>query len=346
MQASTAVMYGIWNYVTMTGDTAFLYEKGIEMLVEICRMLASRGDFSPVTKQYGYYGVMGPDEFQMMVNNNAYTNFMAKKTFEYTLQVLEQMAVEDAENQTHHLEAVKAKLFLTPEEPQDWRHKAEVMALPYSEDSKLFEQHDGYFSLPVVKLDEIPVEEFPLYSHWSYERIYRNSMLKQPDVLMFMLLFNSDFSKDVLEANFDFYEPRCIHESSLSPSVHAILASQLGKSDLAYQFFGFATRMDLDNYNRNTKEGLHTTSISGSWMNIVYGFGGLRSDTSQLSLSPTIPAVWNSYSFKLQVKGVVIEIAVNRESVTISCEQGACTLKLYDEVIAVGHDKVRRPLRG
>ena len=190
------------------------------------------------------------------------------------------------------------------------------------------------------------MEEFPLYSHWSYERIYRNSMLKQPDVLMFMLLFNSDFSKDVLEANFDFYEPRCIHESSLSPSVHAILASQLGKSDLAYQFFGFATRMDLDNYNRNTKEGLHTTSISGSWMNIVYGFGGLRSDTSQLSLSPTIPAAWNSYSFKLLVKGVVIEIAVNRESVTISCEQGACTLKLYDEVIAVGYVKVRRPLRG
>jgi maltose phosphorylase len=159
-------------------------------------------------------------------------------------------------------------------------------------------------------------------------------MIKQPDVLMFMLLFNSRFDRDVIRANYEFYEPRCIHESSLSPSVHSILAAQLGRASEAFDFFRFATRMDLDNYNRNSGEGLHTTSIAASWMNIVYGFGGLRSDGELLSIAPTIPESWKSYQFRIVYNGAVICVAVDQNQVHIQTLEGEnVTLRLYGEKI-------------
>lgn len=325
LQASTGVAYGLWNYVHQTGDTEFLYTCGAEMLVEISRMLASRGDFDPVTGKYGYYCVMGPDEFQMMVHHNAYTNFMGQKTLRFTLETLEQMGEESC-----------ARLGVTAEELADWRDKADRMYIPYDEDTKLFEQHMGYFHLPLLDVNAIPVEQFPLYSHWSYERIYRNSMIKQPDVLMFMLLYGSEFTKEQLQANYDFYEPRCIHESSLSPSIHSILACRLGRVKKAEDYFGFATRMDLDDYNRNTREGLHTTSIAGAWMNIVYGFGGLNSDGAELNLSPCIPAGWEEYSFTIQTGGSVLRVTVSQQTVVLEVLAGeSVKLGLYGEEVTV-----------
>src|SRR5512138_1099684 len=133
-------------------------------------------------------------------------------------------------------------------------------------------------------------------------------MIKQPDVLMFMLLFNQSFTLDQKRANYEYYEPRCIHESSLSPSVHSIFASELGRAQEAFEFFRFAARIDLDNYNRNTGEGIHTTSIAAAWMNIVYGFGGMRSDGEMLSFHPAIPAHWNGYSLQVYYRGSTIRV--------------------------------------
>lgn len=180
----------------------------------------------------------------------------------------------------------------------------------------LYEQHEGFFDLPHIDVDSISDKEFPLYSHWSYDRIYRNDMIKQPDVLMFQLLYSGDFTRECKKANYEYYEPLCIHESSLSPSVHSIIATEIGKYDEALKFFKFATRLDLDDYNRNTKEGLHTTSISAAWLNIVYGFAGLRSD-KEISISPMLPKSWKSYSFKITVKGCVVKISVTKDNVII-----------------------------
>lgn len=332
-QASTGVAYGLWNYVHQTGDTEFLYSYGAEMLVEISRMLATRGDTDPVTGKYGYYCIMGPDEFQMMVHHNAYTNFMAQKVLRFTMETLAQMEKDAPE--------ACRKLNVTAEELADWQDKADRMYIPYDEETKLFEQHMGYFHLPILDINSIPVEEFPLYSHWSYERIYRNSMIKQPDVLMFMMLYGSEFTKEQLAANFDFYEPRCIHESSLSPSIHSILACRLGRMEKAENLFGFATRMDLDNYNRNTHEGLHTTSIAGAWMNIVYGFGGLRSDANILSIAPCIPKGWEKYTFSVCVGESVLRVAVTQTEVKLEVVNGeAVKLKLYDKEITVSEQAV------
>jgi maltose phosphorylase len=303
-QPTTAVAYAIWHYVHVTGDTAFLHAEGAEMLVQICRFLASRGQWSPKGK-FGYYAVMGPDEFQMMVNNNAYTNYMAKRTFEFALQTSQVLKTCEVS------------------ELAEWRKMADEMIIPYDPESKLYEQHEGFFNLPHIDVDAIPVEDFPLYHHWSYDRIYRNDMVKQPDVLMFMFLYNQSFSLDEKRANYEYYEPRCIHESSLSPSVHSIFASELGRRAEAFDFFRFAARIDLDNYNRNSGEGIHTTSIAAAWMNIVYGFGGMRSDGEFLSFNPSIPAHWKGYSFEVTYHGSVLRVEVTQGKAVIRVKDGA-----------------------
>lgn len=329
LQASTGVAYGIWFYEKLSEDTAFLWDYGAQMLVEISRMLATRGDWSADGKFYGYYCVMGPDEFQMMVNHNCYTNLMGKFTMLYTEKVLNALEKDDAERYW----ILAEKLHITRKEREDWLCKANAMLILQDTESGIFEQHDGFFRLPHVDVDKIPVEEFPLYHHWSYDRIYRNDMIKQPDVLMFMLLLNHAFPNKILKANYEYYEPKCIHESSLSPSVHSILAAQLGKKEEAYSFFRFATRMDLDNYNRNTNEGLHTTSIAAAWMNIVYGFGGMRGDGDILSFNPTIPRNWTGYSFRVTYHGSVIQVEVKRDAVLIGLHHGqSARVKVYGKI--------------
>lgn len=333
LQASTAVAYGIWLYEKVTKDTSFTQEYGLEMLLEICRMLATRGDYDADGIHYGFYSVMGPDEFQMMVNQNCYTNYMGQFTLRYTLDVIDRMKSSNPKE----LQRVFQKVGYEEKEGLDWKQKAEAMYIPFDEERQLFEQHEGYFKLPHVDVDEIPIEDFPLYHHWSYDRIYRNDMIKQPDVLMFMLMFNTGFSEEVLRKNYEFYEPRCIHESSLSPSVHSILASQLGKEEEAFEFFKFATRMDLDNYNRNSGEGLHTTSIAAAWMNIVYGFGGLRCDGEMLSLSPSVPKQWEGYKFHIVYDSEVICVEVKKEKTYLhTLGNGLVKLKIYNQEALIG----------
>lgn len=341
LQASTAVAYGYWHYENITGDNQFIFEKGLPILIEVSRMLASRGDWSGDGIRYGFYGVMGPDEFQMMVNHNCYTNYMGKKTLEYTLDVLKRCS----EMAPEIYDAMIRDRGLTEKETEKFRMIAENMYIPYQEETGIFEQHEGYFNLPHIDIDQISMEEFPLYHHWTYDRIYRNNMLKQPDVLMMMLLYNKDFTKEQLESNYDYYEPKCIHESSLSPSVHSILASQLKKEEEAYKFFGFATRMDLDNYNRNTGEGLHTTSIAAAWMNIVYGFGGMRSDGKELSFAPSLPKQWEGYSFRVHWKGDILFVAIDKDHMRISSKKGSgIKVLIYEKEYTIGQEDVVVPV--
>ena len=202
-------------------DDEFMQKYGLEMMLEICKFLLSRGQYSGDNKTFGYYGVMGPDEFQLMVNNNTYTNFMAKKMFGYLFELL-----ESGKYQTKEL---LDKCGYSDDLLKRMHEANDKMVILYDEKTKLYEQHDGYYKLPHIDIHSIPVTDFPLYSHWSYDRIYRNDIIKQPDVLMFMFLYPSDFTLEQKKANYEFYEPRCIHESSLSPSIHSIFACELKK---------------------------------------------------------------------------------------------------------------------
>lgn len=342
LHVGTAVAYGLRHYVSITGDKAFLFEKGAEMLIQISRFYATRGQWGQQSGLYGYFGVMGPDEFQLMVNNNCYINYMAKKLFEYTLEVLADMQSEAPAA----YDGLAGRLGLTEEERADWRNKAEHMKIPRDAQTGVYEEHDGFFDLPHLDIHAIPVSEFPLYSHWSYDRLYRYDMIKQPDVLMFMFLYSGEFTPEEKRANYDYYEPRCIHESSLSPSIHSILAAEIGREAEAYKFFEFATRLDLDNYNRNTREGLHTTSIAAAWMNIVYGFGGMRSDGDTLVFQPSLPQRWNSYRFPVSYRGTKLLVEVDREQVSIRAVSGGeAEITVYGETCRVGEAGIRVPLR-
>jgi len=328
-QPSTAVAFGIMHYVKNTNDYQFMADYGLEMMIEISRYLFSRGDYSADGTKFGFYGVMGPDEFQMMVHHNTYTNLMGKYTFEDTLQQLSQMRMTNPEKYRIILEKTK----LTSQEINDFRHAAQKMYVSYTDSTKLFEQHQGYFDLPHIDVDAIPEADFPLYHHWTYDRIYRNDMIKQPDVLMLMFLHNQKFTKSQKMANYNFYEPRCIHESSLSPSIHSVLAMELDKTEEAVAFFRFATRMDLDDYNRNAQEGLHLTSIAAAWVNIVYGFGGLRSDGLHLSIAPKIPDFWNSYRFNIRYHSAKMTVVVTKEVLKISLDSALVDpIKIYGKL--------------
>ncbi|MDR1668939.1 MAG: family 65 glycosyl hydrolase [Oscillospiraceae bacterium] len=339
-QPSTAVAYGIWHYALVTGDEAFVRDYGAEMLLQIARFLVSRAAKDPLTGEYGFFGVMGPDEFHMMVNNNAYTNYMGKRSLAYAADVIESMKTETPEL----FRILQIKTELREEEVSFWREVADRMALPATEEG-LIEQHDGYFRLPHIDIHAIPVAEFPLYNHWSYDRIYRTDMIKQPDVLMFLYLYNSSFSLKEKRINYEFYEPRTIHESSLSPAIHSILAAELGRMDEACDFFGFATRLDLDNYNRNTREGLHTTSIAMAWVNIVYGFAGLRSDGGCLRFAPRLPSRWKRLRFSLTWQGRVLEVDMNREQTRFTLKQGEpMEALIYGKLCDIGAEGLNVPV--
>lgn len=332
IQPTTAVGYAIFHYMQIYRDDEFMQKYGLELMLEICKFLLSRGQYSGDNKTFGYYGVMGPDEFQLMVNNNTYTNFMAKKMFEYLFSLLESDKYETKEllNKCGYDDALLKRM-------HDASNK---MLILYDEKTKLFEQHDGYYKLPHIDIHSIPVTDFPLYSHWSYDRIYRNDIIKQPDVLMFMFLYPSEFTYEQKKANYEYYEPRCIHESSLSPSIHSIFASELGKDKEALDFFSFATRLDLDDYNRNTLEGLHMTSIAAAWMNIVYGFLGLRSDLNVISIAPTLPSRWHKYAVNLFYRNRKIRISVHSDRVHFSLVGEPIEITVYGKPLTITNDLV------
>ncbi|MBR3108842.1 MAG: family 65 glycosyl hydrolase [Clostridia bacterium] len=339
LQPSTAVAYGIWHYAHVTGDRDFLYTYGAEMLLQIARFLASRVEKGGQTGKYGFFGVMGPDEFHMMVNNNAYTNYMGMRSLLCAAQTLEAMRMDRPDACAVLME----KTALGEDEITRWREIAANMYLPQDE-TGLIEQHDGYFNLPHTDINAIPVTQFPLYEHWSYDRIYRSDMVKQPDVLMMLYLYNTSFTEEEKRVNYEFYEPRTIHESSLSPAIHSILAAECGKMEEATQFFGFATRLDLDNYNRNTREGLHVTSIALAWVNIVYGFAGLRSDGEGLRFAPRLPDRWKKLSFSILYQGRVILIRMEKETTGFRLLRGdPLQVQVYGKPCTIGSEEIMIP---
>jgi maltose phosphorylase len=303
-----------------------LYHEGIEMLLQICRFMASAGGWSPLHGDFGFYGVMGPDEFHMMVNHNCYTNVMGKKAFEFTLSVLAEM---QREAPNLYSQAV-AKTGLKPQEPEQWKEMAAKMRIPKDERTGVYEQHAGYFDLPHVDLQQFPPEQIPVYKNWAYIKIFRHNMVKQPDVLNLMYFYSQDYTLEEKRANYEFYEARTIHESSLSPSLHAILAAELSKLDEAYTFFSYGARMDLDNYNRNTDQGLHVTSAAGVWASMIFGFGGMRTDGEVLSFQPMIPTQWKSYRFRVCYRDAILEVRMNHQQAEFQVIRGpAVAVQVY-----------------
>ncbi|MBU2975371.1 glycoside hydrolase family 65 protein [Zobellia sp. B3R18] len=301
-----AIAFAIYNYYRFTGDYSYIPEMGLEVLIGIARFWHQRASFSLAKNKYVILGVTGPNEYENNVNNNWYTNYLAKWCIDYTIKQLQQ--VEDGYNEDY--QRVIGKVKLTDNEVGQWQKVADNMYFPYSEEKGVFLQQDGFLDKELITVSELPKTQRPINQKWSWDRILRSPYIKQADVLQGFYFFEDHFSEKELEKHFDFYEPFTVHESSLSPCVHSIQAAKLNRMEQAYTFYLRTSRLDLDDYNKEVEEGLHITSMAGTWMSIVEGFGGMRVVDDKLSFEPKIPEQWQAYSFKINFRNRILKVTV------------------------------------
>ena len=311
-----AIAFAIYNYHRFTGDYSYIPEKGLEVLIGIARFWHQRATFSTNKNQFVILGVTGPNEYENNVNNNWYTNYIAKWCLDYTAAQIEKVKSEFASDYAR----IMSKVNLNDSELQSWKNTADNMYFPFSEEHGVFLQQDGFLDKELVKVADLDKSQRPINQKWSWDRILRSPYIKQADTLQGFYFFEDDFTKEALERHFDFYEPFTVHESSLSPCVHSIQAAALGRMEQAYTFYLRTSRLDLDDYNKEVHEGLHITSMAGTWMSIVEGFGGMRVKNNQLHFEPRIPEQWKGYSFKVNFRNAIVKVEVNHQETKVSVE--------------------------
>ncbi|WP_298487343.1 glycoside hydrolase family 65 protein [uncultured Maribacter sp.] len=325
-----AIAFAIYNYYRYTGDYSYIQEMGLEVLIGIARFWQQRATYSSAKEKYVILGVTGPNEYENNVNNNWYTNYIAKWCLEFTAAQLRKVKEEYAEEYTRIIN----KTAVSDAEIKEWKTVAQNMYFPYSKEHNVYLQQDGFLDKELIKVSNLDTSQRPINQKWSWDRILRSPYIKQADILQGFYFFENHFTQEELENHFDFYEPFTVHESSLSPCVHSIQAAKLGRMEQAYNFYLRTSRLDLDDYNKEVEEGLHITSMAGTWMSIVEGFGGMRIQENTLSFMPQIPEQWSSYSFKINFRNTIITVTVNTKETSFSI------LGNQEVNILVNHKKV------
>jgi len=326
-----AIAYAIYNYVNYTGDKKHLADYGIEVLVEISRFWADRVNYNKAKDKYMILGVTGPNEYENNVNNNWYTNTIASWTLGYAMEALDYVKSEYSDIYDRLLN----KLELKEQEVDKWKDIIDKMYYPYIEDEKVFSQQDGYMDKEQILVKELPEGNLPINQNWSWDRILRSCFIKQADVMQGIYFFNERYDMDTIKRNFDFYEPRTVHESSLSPCIYSIIASQLGYEKKAYELYLRTARLDLDNYNCDSDDGLHITSMAGTWMSVVHGFGGLKVKDNELYLSPFLPKSWQEYSFRILFRDSLLNVKVGNSVVIELISGDDVTINVFKQKYTV-----------
>lgn len=312
-----AIAYAIHNYIRYTGDEQYLADCGLEVLVGIARFWAQRITWSEARRKYVLLGVTGPNEYENNVNNNWYTSYIACWSMRYAARAARWVR----ENRPADYARICAKrAFDEAAETAVWHRIADNMYLGEDRELGIFLQQDGYLDKEQTLVADLDPAERPINQKWSWDRILRSCFIKQADVLQGLYFFGEEFDLDTLRRNFYFYEPRTVHESSLSPCVHAVLAARLGDLEKAVEMYLRTARLDLDDYNREVAEGCHVTSMAGSWLSVVEGFGGMCVRDGVLSFDPRLPETWESLSFKVNFRGRVLTVKVTRTAVEVSNE--------------------------
>lgn len=308
-----AIARAIYDYVEYTGDKSYLAEYGLEVLVAIARFWAQRVNFSHDKQKYVMLGVTGPNEYENNINNNWYTNMLACWCLDYAREVVGFVKENYATNWAELSQKIN---FEEATELNKWQDITANMYFPESKELGVFLQQDGYLDKEQILVKDLPASDRPINQKWSWDRILRSCFIKQADTLQGVYLFEDRYDLDTIRRNFEFYEQRTVHESSLSPCVHAILAAKLGMQEKAYEMYLRTSRLDLDDYNNDTEDGLHITSMAGTWLAVVQGFGGMRLKNGQLHFSPFIPEKWQSYSFKINFRGTLLQITAKKDAVS------------------------------
>ena len=327
-----AIAFAIYNYYRFTGDYSYIPEKGLEVLIGIARFWHQRASFSTQKNQYMILGVTGPNEYENNINNNFYTNYIAKWCIDFATAQIQKVFLEYPKDHKRIIEKVK----LSDAELQEWKKVAGNMYFPKSEELGIYLQQDGFLDKELIPVKDLDKSQRPINQKWSWDRVLRSPYIKQADVLQGFYFFEDHFTTEELRRNFEFYESFTVHESSLSPCVHSIQAAKLDKMDMAYEFYLRTSRLDLDDYNKEVEEGCHITSMAGTWMSIVEGFGGMRVKNNRLHFTPKIPKEWEGYSFKINFRNQIVKVAVRANGSTFTVDGNtAMTINVNGKDIVV-----------
>ena len=261
-------MYALKKYVDVTGDTDLLRRVGAEMLVESARMWADLGFFSErLGGKFSIHAVIGPDEYTTVVDDNLYTNSMARLNLRYAVDVVSGLREDDPAA----FQALSHRTGLQAEEVEQWQRVADAMYLPYDESKGIHLQDADFLEHPVWDFENTPADGYPLLLNYHPLTIYRHQVIKQADVVLAMFLLGDEFSDEVKKRNFDYYDPLTTGDSSLSASIQGIAAAEVGYLDKAMEYGRYAVLMDLADVGHNVADGCHIASMGGTWMALVYG---------------------------------------------------------------------------
>ncbi len=314
---NAAVAFAIRTYYRATGDKVFMRDYGMTLLVETAKLWPQLGHFNR-DGDFCIDGVTGPDEYTAVVNNNFYTNYMAKQHLLFAVEMASELDAKAL--QALDIDAQTLSL---------WQQIADKLYLPFDESKQAHPQDDSFFQKKVWDLTRQPKDKMPLLLHYHPLVIYRHQVLKQADVILAMFLGDEDFSLAQKQGNLAYYEPLTTHDSTLSSCIHSILYAEVGNMEKASEYFGDSARMDLDNLHHNTEYGVHTACMAGAWSCVVYGFLGLRLRRDRLSLTPKLPAGWKQIKQTIQYQGSALDITLSQQELTVFRSGGAASLPIH-----------------
>lgn len=313
------IAIAIKNYFKATGDKTFMLEMGAEILFETARIWAEVGWFAPSRGgKYSIPCVTGPDEYTVLVDNNAFTNYMAREHLYFALDIHQMLEKEYPKK----LGDLSSRIILHSEELNLWKKIADNMFLPYDPDLGIIPQDDGFLAKPNWPFSKTPKEEYPLQMHHHMLIIYRHRVCKQADTVLAEFVLSDHFSLEQKRRDFDFYEPITVHDSSLSACIFSIMASEVGYADKAYDYFIQTARLDLDNCQGNSELGIHMANMAGTWMCVINGFAGMRTTGGNLIFQPRLPKQWQGLSFKFNWHESILAIHVTASSTTYKLVEG------------------------
>ncbi|QBI20940.1 glycoside hydrolase family 65 protein [Egibacter rhizosphaerae] len=312
------IAHALKVYVDVTGDTEALGEFGSEILVETARLFGDLGFHSKDDDAFHLHGVTGPDEYTTVVNDNAFTNLMAKQHLEYAGHVLRILRATDPEC----YEILWNELEMTDDELAAWRRAAATMHIPYDERRGIHPQDEHFLQQEVWDFAATPADKYPLLLNYHPLMIYRYQVIKQADVVLAMFLLGDHFSLEQKRRNYRYYDALTTSDSSLSPPVHAIVASEIGEEDDALEYFRLSLFMDLLDVAGNADQGVHVASTGGVWMALVHGFAGMRSYHGHITFDPRLPSEWQGLRFPLQVRGRSLRVELTHHHLGLELRSG------------------------
>ena len=316
------VSFALAKYIRATDDTEFLYREGVDIAVETARLWATLGFWRTMDgageESFHIHGVTGPDEYTTVVNDNLFTNVMARFNLRFAARTVREMAEVDGEVYRRMVD----RLGLDPSEPEGWERAAEAMHIPFSPALGIHPQDHVFLEREIWDLENTPPDKRPLLLHFHPLVIYRYQVLKQADVVLALFLQGNHFSDEDKLADFEYYDPLTTGDSTLSAVVQAILAAEVGYQDLALEYFRQSIFVDLADLHHNAADGVHVASAGGVWTALVSGFGGMRDHFGELSFDPRLPAGWPELSFVLHWHGTRLQITITRAEITVAASDG------------------------